>query len=238
MKRRKKLRKMGFDPEELSKQNTIRMNKENFQRIAEQQLKNTQIFLPNDIPRLERMKSFKDKLKLSQKIYSAMAHYEIEEPTPIQQIAIPYITDSDCDNMVIQAQTGSGKTHAFILPIIDYVIQAKSNDRHYTANATSPHAIIVAPTKELTVQLACDATRLIPDMNWHVGISFSFGGQDPRDANKMLNAGCDILILTPGRLFDYFGEHDRSNVCYIRYSHNLFFSVAFKYAKFEVFGTR
>jgi ATP-dependent RNA helicase RhlB len=143
-----------------------------------------------------------------------MAFYKIEEPTPVQSVVIPYITEKNCD-LIIQAQTGSGKTHAFLLPIIDYIIKAKSNQREYSANTTSPYAIIVAPTKELALQIACDATRLTQDVKWRVGVTFSIGGYDPKDASKMINAGCDILVVTVGRLFDYFGEHERQNVFFI-----------------------
>lgn len=203
------MRKAGFQADELDRDRTIRMNKENFALIAQEQFKKTDILLPEGSLKLKYMERFQDKLKLNQKVLNAMAHYEIEEPTPVQSIVISYITDTNCD-MVVQSQASSGKSNCFFFPIIDYIIQAKNAQRQYSTNSTSPYAIIVAPTRELVVQLACDATRLTRDINWEIKIAFSFGGQNPKDANNMIRSGCDILVLTAGRLYDYFGENERN----------------------------
>jgi len=99
-------------------------------------------------------------------------------------------------DVVAQAQTGSGKTAAYLVTIFCHVLR-----KERTAPETTPRALIVAPTRELAVQIASDAESL----GRHVGLKVHvvFGGLNYRGQRKVLEEGTDLLIGTPGRLIDY-----------------------------------
>jgi len=99
-------------------------------------------------------------------------------------------------DVVAQAQTGSGKTAAYLLTIFSHILH---NPR--TSPPESPRALIVAPTRELAVQISNDAESLArhTELRTHV----VFGGVDYRKQRDILAAGTDLLIGTPGRLIDY-----------------------------------
>ena len=79
-----------------------------------------------------------------------------------------------------------------------------------STNKDSPYAIIVAPTHELTMQIAADAHILVNDL-LSVNVAFAHGQLDSRDSMAMLKKGCDILVITAGRLYDYYGVDKNSN---------------------------
>jgi ATP-dependent RNA helicase RhlB len=103
-------------------------------------------------------------------------------------------------DVVAQAQTGSGKTAAYLLTIFSHILR---NPRQSEPN--TPRALIVAPTRELAVQIARDAEGLgcLTDLRVHV----VFGGLDYRKQRKILEQGTDLLIGTPGRLIDYHKQN-------------------------------
>jgi superfamily II DNA/RNA helicase len=98
---------------------------------------------------------------------------------------------------------------AFLLPIIDYIIQSKVGLDKAT-NRDSPYAIIVSPTHELTMQIAADTSILVGGLI-SVNVAFAHGQLDSRDSLAMLKKGCDILVITAGRLYDYFGMDKNSD---------------------------
>ncbi len=99
-------------------------------------------------------------------------------------------------DVVAQAQTGSGKTAAYLLTIFSRMLNIPR-----TSPPNTPRALIVAPTRELAVQIANDAESL----GHHAGITTHvvFGGLDYRKQREILERGTDLLIGTPGRLIDY-----------------------------------
>jgi ATP-dependent RNA helicase RhlB len=99
-------------------------------------------------------------------------------------------------DVVAQAQTGSGKTAAYLLTIFAHILRTPRE-----SSPETPRALIVAPTRELAVQIAGDAE----DLGHHAGIRTHvvFGGLDYRKQREILERGTDLLVGTPGRLIDY-----------------------------------
>jgi len=120
--------------------------------------------------------------------------------TPIQAQALPLALAGR--DVAGQAQTGTGKTAAFLVALYQALLA-----RPAAANRvpTSIRALIVAPTRELAVQIHRDALVL----GAHTGLRHAvvFGGIDYEKQRQQLRAGCDVLIGTPGRLIDYFKQH-------------------------------
>ncbi|QFY91134.1 DEAD/DEAH box helicase [Magnetovirga frankeli] len=117
--------------------------------------------------------------------------------TPIQALAIPLALQGK--DLAGQAQTGTGKTAAFMLPLLERLlsVEAKGNNQ--------PRALIVAPTRELVFQIHKDAELLGRHTGLRIGVVF--GGADYDRQREMVSAGLDILIGTPGRLIDFFKQH-------------------------------
>ncbi len=136
-------------------------------------------------------------LGLHPKIISGLEAANFTHCTPIQALALPpALTDKDVAG---QAQTGTGKTAAFLLVIFNQLLKQKSD--HYGNN---PRAFIVAPTRELAIQIHRDALLLGAHTGLKAGLAY--GGVDYDKQRKVLQDGVDILIGTPGRLIDYFKQ--------------------------------
>ncbi|MBM4195539.1 MAG: DEAD/DEAH box helicase [Gammaproteobacteria bacterium] len=120
--------------------------------------------------------------------------------TPIQSQTLPLaLTGRDIAG---QAQTGTGKTAAFLVATFAHLL------RHAPANAREldgPRAVILAPTRELAVQIHADAMVLGSGTGLRMAVVF--GGADYDKQRETLLAGVDVLIGTPGRLIDYFKQH-------------------------------
>ena len=101
-----------------------------------------------------------------------------------------------------QAQTGSGKSAAFLLATCHYLLTHETLPEHEPGN---PRAIILAPTRELAVQIHKDGETLAKHTGLKLGVVYGGTGYDTQ--REMLRAGLDILIGTPGRLIDYFKQH-------------------------------
>ncbi len=122
-----------------------------------------------------------------------------EKCTPIQARILPLsITGKDVAG---QAQTGTGKTAAFLVTTFTRLLAHPPADSQEPA----PRALVIAPTRELVMQILRDAQAL----GQFTGLSMQavFGGIDYRKQRDLLAQGCDILIGTPGRLIDYFKQH-------------------------------
>ena len=118
--------------------------------------------------------------------------------TPIQALTLPVALQGK--DVAGQAQTGTGKTAAFLLVIFQRLLEKQpQHDRRH------PRALVLAPTRELALQIHKDALLL----GSHTGLKFglAYGGVDYEKQRKTLEDGVDILIGTPGRLIDYFKQH-------------------------------
>ncbi len=138
-----------------------------------------------------------DKLGLSQPVLQALDLKGYNTPTPIQAQAIPAVLDGR--DLVGIAQTGTGKTAAFMLPSIDNLKKAG----HQTP-FKSCRMLVLAPTRELAGQIA-DSAR---DYGALAGLKVSsiVGGTSVNKDRNKLNRGCDILVATPGRLLDLIDQ--------------------------------
>ncbi|KAI1732730.1 DEAD/DEAH box helicase domain-containing protein [Ditylenchus destructor] len=125
-----------------------------------------------------------------------------EDPLPIQKCIIPMIQHKEHD-IVGHAQTGTGKTAAFMLPIVDWIEQYKKKMR-IDRNGGSPYAIVVAPSKELAHQL-CDDARSFAECT-NVSIVVSYGDMPMNESIRAINYGCDIFVGTCGRLLHFINE--------------------------------
>ncbi len=135
-------------------------------------------------------------LGLHPAILAALTAVGYEEPSPIQAQAIPMILAGH--DMIGQAQTGTGKTAAFALPILSRIDPAKRE----------PQALILAPTRELALQVATafeTYSKQMPGVN----VVAVYGGAPMGPQLKSLRMGAQIIVATPGRLVDHLSRNDQ-----------------------------
>ena len=132
--------------------------------------------------------------KLDNRLLRILDEIGFRECTPVQAECLPLILEGH--DIAGQAQTGTGKTAAFLLSTIHFLITKK------TANSRNLRAVIIAPTRELAIQIHKDAEILNRYCGLKIGLVY--GGVDYEKQQERLMNGVDILIGTPGRLIDYF----------------------------------
>jgi ATP-dependent RNA helicase RhlB len=120
--------------------------------------------------------------------------------TPIQAKTLPIALQGM--DVAGQAQTGTGKTAAFLVAAFDYLLR---NPAPAERRTNDPRMLVLAPTRELAVQIHADAELLGQDTGFSLGLAY--GGTDYEKQRRMLQEGVDILIGTPGRIIDYFKQH-------------------------------
>ena len=131
-------------------------------------------------------------LGLSDDILQAVSDAGYETPTPIQAKAIPYVLMNR--DLLGCAQTGTGKTASFTLPMIDVL-------SHGRARARMPRSLIIEPTRELAAQVAEQFE--VYGKQHKFTLALLIGGVSFDEQNKALDKGVDVLIATPGRLLDH-----------------------------------
>ncbi|MGR3221429.1 MAG: DEAD/DEAH box helicase [Candidatus Anammoxibacter sp.] len=141
---------------------------------------------------MEKLEKFKA-LGLSDNTLRALKKKGYEEPTPIQEKTIPLLLEGKLD-IIGQAQTGTGKTAAFGIPIIER-IKEKSK---------TVQALILAPTRELAIQVSEELNTLKGNKNLH--IIPVYGGQSIDQQFRRLEKGVDIVVGTPGRIIDHLNR--------------------------------
>jgi len=134
------------------------------------------------------------------------------KPTPIQKTAIPCVMANR--DLMGCAQTGSGKTAAFLVPIIHKILEDGA-DPHTGEEPQKPEAIVVAPTRELAIQIKEEARKF--SSGTVIKPVVAYGGTSVGFQLSNLFKGCNILIATPGRLLDFVekGKVSFSNVKYL-----------------------
>jgi superfamily II DNA/RNA helicase len=138
--------------------------------------------------------SFAD-LGLSPELLKAVNDAGYTEPTPIQASAIPSVLMMR--DIIGIAQTGTGKTASFVLPMIDILAEGRSRAR-------MPRSLILEPTRELAAQVAENFVKY--GANHKLSMALLIGGVSMGDQLAALEKGVDVLIATPGRLMDLFGR--------------------------------
>jgi superfamily II DNA/RNA helicase len=136
--------------------------------------------------------TFED-LNLDPKVLSAVTAAGYSQPTPIQAQAIPAVLGGR--DVTGIAQTGTGKTAAFVLPMIHKLGQGR-------AKARMPRSLILEPTRELAAQVADNFEKY--GTQYKLNMALLIGGVSFGDQDRKLTAGVDVLIATPGRLLDHF----------------------------------
>jgi superfamily II DNA/RNA helicase len=132
-------------------------------------------------------------LGLSDELLKAVTDSGYETPTPIQAAAIPQV--QMMRDIIAIAQTGTGKTASFVLPMIDILANGR-------ARARMPRSLILEPTRELAAQVAENFEKY--GKNHKLSMALLIGGVQMGDQVKALEKGVDVLIATPGRLMDLF----------------------------------
>ncbi|HXS20287.1 MAG TPA: DEAD/DEAH box helicase [Steroidobacteraceae bacterium] len=133
-------------------------------------------------------------LGLAPELSRAVAEQGYETPTPIQLRAIPAVIAGR--DVLAGAQTGTGKTAAFVLPILQALAQSPAG--------RAPRALVLTPTRELAAQVAESARQY--GRHTKTRICVVFGGVNINPQIDALRAGCDLLVATPGRLLDLAGQ--------------------------------
>src|SRR5215212_8032773 len=138
------------------------------------------------------MATFKD-LGLSEPVLDALAHLGYDQPTPIQEQTIPLLLEGR--DVIGQAQTGTGKTAAFGLPMLQFV----------DADDPDVQALVLTPTRELCIQV----TQALRTYGAHKGVNpvAVFGGAPIRDQQAYLKQGAPIVVGTVGRVLDLISRH-------------------------------
>ena len=136
------------------------------------------------------MKTFEE-LGVGEPLRRAIEELGFETPMPVQEAVIPHLLGDDGGDVVALAQTGTGKTAAFGLPVLQRIDPSKH----------VPQALILAPTRELCLQIAgdlADFSKYIPD----VTVLPVYGGPSIESQIRALRAGVEVIVATPGRLID------------------------------------
>ncbi|MCM0647666.1 DEAD/DEAH box helicase [Clostridium swellfunianum] len=151
-----------------------------------------------------------ENLDINKAILKSIKEMGYAKPTPIQEKAIPYILEGK--DLIGCAQTGTGKTAAFAVPILQNIVSGKKLEK----GPRTIRALILAPTRELAIQIGDSFTsygKYLAVKNLVI-----FGGVSQHPQTKALKSGVDILIATPGRLLDLIDQRfiDLKNVeCFV-----------------------
>ena len=138
-------------------------------------------------------------LGLTHALTQSAAAQGFTQPTPIQTLAIPPILAGS--DVLAAAQTGSGKTAAFALPLLQRLIEPSANARPSTY-ARAIHALILVPTRELAAQVGDVVRDLAQALPQRPKVAVVFGGVSINPQMMALRGGADVLVATPGRLLD------------------------------------
>jgi ATP-dependent RNA helicase RhlE len=134
-------------------------------------------------------------LGLAPELSRAVAEQGYRIPTPIQMRAIPAVIAGR--DVLAGAQTGTGKTAAFVLPVLQALAASPAG--------RAPRALVLTPTRELAAQVAESAARYGRHLKTRICVVF--GGVSIKPQIEALRTGCDLLVATPGRLLDLAGQH-------------------------------
>ncbi|HEV3383194.1 MAG TPA: DEAD/DEAH box helicase [Gemmata sp.] len=153
-------------------------------------------------PEIDPAMTFAD-LKLNRAVIDALTQSKYTHPTPIQEAVIPPALHGK--DVIGQAQTGTGKTAAFILPFLN---------RWRPHRLKGPIGLVMTPTRELALQVAKEAERLAPSKNFN--IVPVYGGTGMVKQLKGLTKGCDLVVGTPGRMLDHL-QRGSMSLDHVRY---------------------
>lgn len=153
---------------------------------------------PNDTAPAE---AFLD-MALAPMLMENVSRCRYTKPTPVQKYGIPAVLKGK--DLMACAQTGSGKTAAYLIPAINHVLVHGANPP--VGRTAVPSALILAPTRELSIQIYEEGRKF----TFRTGLRcvVVYGGADPRYQINELARGCHVLVATPGRLLDMFSRNN------------------------------
>eukprot|EP00401_Gymnodinium_catenatum_P074865 CAMPEP_0117576296 /NCGR_PEP_ID=MMETSP0784-20121206/62716_1 /TAXON_ID=39447 /ORGANISM="" /LENGTH=577 /DNA_ID=CAMNT_0005375527 /DNA_START=63 /DNA_END=1796 /DNA_ORIENTATION=+ len=138
-----------------------------------------------------------DRFDLPAELTANIERCGYDKPTPVQKYSIPAVMVGS--DVMVAAQTGSGKTAAFLVPIVTAALRVGA--KPLTEGPVAPTSIVLAPTRELCQQITQEAKRLC--FRSEARVASIYGGADAGPQLRNLAEGCDIAICTPGRLEDF-----------------------------------
>jgi superfamily II DNA/RNA helicase len=144
-------------------------------------------------------------LALIQPLSDRLNELGYERPTPVQAHVIPHVMQGQ--DVIAGANTGSGKTAAFALPLLHELAIQKSGSKEARSNGNYVSALILVPTRELAQQVADSFISYSAHLNGAVKTVAVFGGVSTNVQMKALRGGSDILVATPGRLLDLISSN-------------------------------
>jgi ATP-dependent RNA helicase RhlE len=145
-------------------------------------------------------------LGLAPALLRAVRDQGYHAPTAVQSAALPPILAGT--DVLAQAQTGSGKTAAFVLPLLQRLLSAPP--------LPGPRALVLAPTRELAMQTAQLLRDLVASLPQRLRIALAFGGVSINPQLMALRGGCDVMVATPGRLLDLL-DHNGLTLAGVEY---------------------
>ncbi|KAL2208800.1 putative ATP-dependent RNA helicase DBP7 [Sarocladium strictum] len=155
-------------------------------------------------------------LKISSRLVEELGKMRLVRPTAIQNKVVPHMMSSSGDAFV-QAETGSGKTFAYLLPILHRVLLLSSKVGGQKIHRDSGlFAIIVAPTRELAKQTHIVLEQLIRPFPWLVSTAIT-GGESKKAEKSRIRKGVNFLVATPGRLADHIDNTKALNLGTVRW---------------------
>ncbi|OAA47679.1 DEAD-like helicase [Metarhizium rileyi] len=155
-------------------------------------------------------------LTLSTRLVDALAKMNLKRPTAIQQKVIPHMLSNSGDAFV-QAETGSGKTFSYLLPILHRVLMLSGQgDGKQIHRDSGIFAIIVSPTRELAKQTHNVLEQLIRPFPWLVSTAIT-GGESKKAEKARIRKGVNFLVATPGRLADHIDNTKALNMGTVRW---------------------
>ncbi|MBC7714598.1 MAG: DEAD/DEAH box helicase [Rhizobacter sp.] len=146
---------------------------------------------------LKNLENFKV-LGLNDEILQAIERSGFEEPTSIQYKTLPLILEGR--DLLIEAQTGSGKTACFAWPLLQKISAAKTSEKN------TIQALVLTPTRELALQVSGAFYRFGEFQTNKVSVLTVIGGESIEQQTRVLADGVDIVVATPGRLLDLIGQ--------------------------------
>ncbi|KAF1955849.1 DEAD-domain-containing protein [Byssothecium circinans] len=184
----------------------------------QQEPENDELIEPSNAPLTSELDTFTSLGITTSLATHLLKKMDLKAPTAIQKAAITQLLKDDSDAF-IQAETGSGKTLSYLLPIVQRLMELSANMKkrkvdESVSRQSGLFAIILAPTRELSKQIATVLDNLLRCAHWLVATTV-IGGEKKKSEKARLRKGINILVATPGRLADHL-EHtevlDVSNV--------------------------
>lgn len=163
---------------------------------------------PNDVEPAESFAS----MNLAPALAENVNRCRYQKPTPVQKYGIPCVVGGS--DLMACAQTGSGKTAAYLIPAVNFMLVNNLNRPKPGNGSSAPSALVLAPTRELSIQIYEEGRKF----TYRTGIRcvVVYGGADPRHQIHELSRGCGLLVATPGRLLDMY-DRNYTHFCDIRF---------------------